>query len=80
MNDCMLLKKGESMEKENYQFEYYAGSNFYFTNFVIVSLRTKPKNPLLIPKSKDALLCYRLKVLGFTFKLMIHLTYSLHMI
>ena len=54
--------------------------NFYFTNFVIVSLRTKPKNPLLIPKSKDALLCYRLKVLGFTFKLMIHLTYSLHMI
>lgn len=36
MNDCMLLKKGESMEKENYQFEYYAGSNFYFTNLMFI--------------------------------------------
>ena len=61
--------------------------NFYFTNFVIVSLRTfivslrtKPKNSLLIPKSKDSLLCSCLEVLGFTFKFMIHLTYFLHII
>jgi len=24
------------MEKENYQFEYYAGSNFYFTNLMFI--------------------------------------------